>query len=116
MIVGDARWQVMMIMERRMAKDGHQIGTHSWDHSLLTKLKGDGLTSQFIYPRARVYALTGVETNIMRPPYGSTNDAVKAKAAELGISFINWNVDPEDWKSRNADTVYKAIMHNTNCH
>ena len=46
----------------------------------------------------------------MRPPYGSCNDQVKANAGELGIALINWSVDTLDWKYKNADTVYQAVM------
>jgi len=28
----------------------------------------------------------------------------------LGLSLIHWNLDPFDWRSRNADMVYDSIM------
>jgi peptidoglycan/xylan/chitin deacetylase (PgdA/CDA1 family) len=28
----------------------------------------------------------------------------------LGYSIINWTVDTEDWKLRNANSVYNAVM------
>ena len=60
--------------------------------------------------RAKIYSITGVDTIIMRPPYGSYNDEIKRICAENGIVMINWAVDPLDWKTRNADKVYNAIM------
>jgi len=95
---------------QRMAAEGHEIGGHSWNHRQLTKLSAEELTDQLMSTRAKIYSITGVDATTMRPPYGSCNDQVKAKAGELGIALINWSVDTLDWKYKNADTVYKAIM------
>ena len=47
---------------------------------------------------------------LVRPPYGSSNKQVRGLAEELGIFLINWSVDTQDWKLRNADAVYEAVM------
>ncbi len=95
---------------RRMAEEGHEIGGHSWNHRQLTKLDAEELTDQFMNTRAKIYEVTGVDPTTMRPPYGSCNDFVKETAGKLGIALINWSVDTLDWKHKNADTVYQAVM------
>lgn len=95
---------------QRMATEGHELGGHSWNHRQLTKLDAAELTNQMMNTRAKIYEVTGVDTPLLRPPYGSYNNQVKAKAAELGILLVNWSVDTLDWKNKNADAVYKAIM------
>ena len=95
---------------RRMAAEGHEIGGHSWNHRQLTKLGTEELTDQLMSTRSKIYEITGTDATTMRPPYGSCNDQVKAKAGELGIALINWSVDTLDWKYKNADTVYQAVM------
>lgn len=95
---------------RRMAAEGHEIGGHSWNHRQLTKLSTEELTDQLMSTRAKIYEITGTDAATMRPPYGSCNDQVKAKAGELGIALVNWSVDTLDWKYKNADTVYQAVM------
>jgi len=95
---------------RRMAAEGHEIGGHSWNHRQLTKLGREDLTDQIMSTRAKIYEVTGVDPATMRPPYGSYNDLVKEVTAELGITMINWSVDTLDWKHKDADTVYNAIM------
>ena len=95
---------------RRMASDGHEIGGHSWSHRQLTKLSEEELTDQLMNTRAKIYDITGVDARTMRPPYGSCNADVKAKAGELGIALINWSVDTLDWKYKDANIVYKAVM------
>ena len=98
---------------QRMAAAGHELGGHSWNHRQLTKLDVAELKDQIMNTRAKIYEVTGVDTTILRPPYGSYNDQVKATAAELGIVLVNWSVDTLDWKNKNADAVYKAIMSQT---
>ena len=94
----------------RMVLEGHEIGGHSWDHRQLTKLSSEDMTDQIMNTRAKIYSLTGVDTTIIRPPYGSYNDETKRICAENGIVIINWSLDTLDWKTRDADKVYDAIM------
>lgn len=95
---------------RRMAAEGHEIGGHSWNHRQLTKLGAEELTDQLMTPRAKIYSITGLDTATVRPPYGACNDAVKAKAGELGLALVNWTVDTLDWKYKDAELVYRAVM------
>ena len=46
----------------------------------------------------------------MRPVGGGVNSDVKAVAKELGLPIINWNVDTQDWKNRNKQSVHDAIV------
>lgn len=95
---------------KRMAAEGHEIAGHSWDHRQLTKLTTDDLTGQIMNTRAKIFDVTGVDSTMLRPPYGSYNDTVKQVCADLGIIMVNWSVDTLDWKYLDADKVYHAIM------
>ena len=95
---------------RRMTADGHEIGGHSWNHRQLTNLSAEELTDQLMSTRAKIYSITGVDATTARPPYGSCNNQVKETAAKLGIALVNWSVDTLDWKYKDADTVYQAVM------
>lgn len=94
----------------RMAEEGHEIAGHSWNHRQLTTLGEEDLQKQLLNTRAKIYKVTGVDATLMRPPYGSFNDEVKAMCKDHGIALINWSVDTLDWKYRDADTVYKSVM------
>lgn len=58
--------------------------------------------------RSRI--LRGQAPQVLRPVGGGVNSDVKAVAAELGYPIINWSVDTEDWKYRDADHVKKVIV------
>lgn len=95
---------------KRTSDEGHEIGGHSWNHRQLTKLDDTELENQLMNTRAKIFEITGTDTTILRPPYGSCNDTVKAKCAELGIVIVNWSLDTLDWKNKNADAIYNCIM------
>ena len=94
----------------RMVAEGHEIGGHSWDHRQFTKLSSEDMTNEIMNTRAKIYSITGTDSTIIRPPYGSFNDETKSICDENGIVIIIWSLDTLDWKYRDADKVYDAIM------
>lgn len=95
---------------KRIVKEGHEIGNHSWSHRQLTNLTDEEITDQIMMTRAKIYDTVGVDSIIVRPPYGACNDTVKSVGAKVGVSFVNWSVDTLDWKSKNAVAVRNEIM------
>lgn len=95
---------------RRTAQEGHEVAGHSWNHRQLTKLSTEELKDQIMNTRAKIYEVTGVDTTLVRPPYGSYNDQVQSVAGQLGVALVNWSVDTLDWKHKNADKIYNVIM------
>ncbi len=93
----------------RMVEDGHEIGGHSWTHRSFNTLSDEELTKEIMQTRAMIASITGIDTLSVRPPYGAYNDRVKDLGKELGVHFVNWSVDPLDWKTRSADKTYNAI-------
>ncbi len=95
---------------KRITTEGHEIGGHSINHPQLTRLSSEDVAYQLSWTRDKIYEVTGVDSYIVRPPYGEYNDEVKRIAAGLGIVFINWSIDTLDWKYRNGNTVHDRIM------
>lgn len=95
---------------RRMAEEGHDLANHSWSHKDLTKLNTAAITKEIMDGRNKILEISGVETKLVRLPYGSTNKTVRAVAEETESTLVRWSVDPQDWKFRDADTVYNAVM------
>ena len=81
---------------RRMDREGHQIGIHTYDHVKLTDLSKTDFDAQVEKTRA-----------VLRPPYGMLDDSVKAWA---GCPIILWSIDPEDWSDQNADRVVQEVV------
>lgn len=90
---------------RRAYSEGHEIANHTLDHADLAGLGGDGVHDELNAVQAMVYRETGYTMDLMRPPYGSTNDNVASVTRDLGLAQILWSVDTNDWKDRDPVVV-----------
>ena len=96
---------------QRAAAEGHEIGNHSWDHKSFSKGGGAGVAAQVNQANAAIEAAIGKKPTIVRPPYGATNATItKRLNEEFGMKVIMWDVDPLDWKVRNAAHVKEEIV------
>lgn len=95
---------------KRTVSAGHEIGIHTWDHSTLTKLGKEDIRQKIMSVSSLLEDVAGYTPRLMRPPGGGYNDDVKAVCAEEGLLIVRWNVDTEDWKTRDSDATYNAIM------
>jgi len=68
---------------------GHWVGHHSMSHPDLTTLSHNRLIAE----------ITGnVDSNILRPPFGSFNRRVIDAAISVGKSIVYWSLDTNDWR------------------
>ena len=51
--------------------------------------------------------MTGEKTMMVRPPGGFVSSTMRKT---VPVPMIYWSVDTEDWKSRNADSVYNKVV------
>ena len=91
---------------KRVIAEGHQIGNHSWDHPVLTKISLEKAKSQINDTTAALKKASGLDVHIMRPPYGAINETIQAAVDQ---SFILWDVDTLDWKNRNTASIMKEV-------
>lgn len=98
---------------RRIVKEGHVIGNHSYSHANLPKLTADKFQSQIISTESVLQGLIGYAPKLIRPPYGAINEEQVRWIADHHYLIVNWNVDSLDWKSLNSDQVLNNIMQQT---
>lgn len=92
---------------KRMAKQGHELGYHSWDHYNQTKRPDSQIISEYNKANKILKNLTKQEFTVWRTPGGAFNDRV-LKCVPLPHIF--WSSSTQDWRTRNADKVYSAIL------
>ena len=90
----------------RMAAEGHQVGNHSYDHKELDKLSCGEAAEDMRRNNDLLCQLLGEGDYWVRPPYGLCTDR---EAAALSVPLVNWSVDTEDWKSKDADKILDII-------
>lgn len=96
-------------MVKREYEEGHQIANHSWDHANLASLGDASFHAELSKTQNAINGAVGHDVGqlVLRPPGGSYNSNVKARA---NCPLILWSVDPKDWKDRNAATVKSRIV------
>lgn len=93
---------------RRIAREGHAIGNHSWSHPRLGSATTATVAEEIGRTDELLARLTGIRTTLFRPPYGHLGrslhgaDAVPARRGHL---LVMWSVQVDDWATDSALTV-----------
>ena len=94
---------------KRVAKEGHEVASHTWTHSNLTRLSNTQIKNELKRTNSAIKKLTGYDVKMLRAPYGAVNGRVKSVCKSMGMYACNWSVDTLDWKTRNAKKTVKAV-------
>jgi peptidoglycan/xylan/chitin deacetylase (PgdA/CDA1 family) len=98
---------------RRIAREGHAIGNHSWDHEHMIVDTAAGIRSELTRTQNAIEKITGRKTNLMRPPFGARDFAVIDQAHKLGYHVVMWSVPlPRDWEQPGDATIAKRVTEN----
>ncbi len=99
---------------KRMVAEGHEVASHSWSHPLLSKMTDATVHSQLKKTHDAIVEACGVAPKTMRPPYGGFTERQRRWCfGEFGYNVVLWDVDPLDWKVRNAASVERQILSRT---
>ncbi len=82
----------------RAVQMGCEIGNHSNGHKNLTKCSADEIRAEVRKPNAAIKSVTGAEPKLFRVPGG----AFKGIKSQIGMPLIQWSIDTEDWKFKDA--------------
>src|SRR5215467_12367837 len=98
----------------RAAREGHEIGNHSWSHPNFGKMSQENVRSQIQRTDDAIKNATGKRPTLLRPPYGSITDGEKRWIHDqFGYNIILWDVDPLDWKRPGPAVVRNRILKET---
>ena len=92
---------------KRIAENGHELGYHSWDHTLFGQTSAQRIKDEYERFQSLLKDVCGREATVFRAPGGGiTNNALKY----IQLPHIYWSVDTLDWKTRNTEKVKNAIL------
>ena len=94
---------------KRMKELGCELGNHTYDHTELTTLSVDQISSEIARVDEQLVNLTGQGASVVRPPYGSVNDTVKSV---IGTPMILWSIYTLDWKTLDVESTVEEVMNN----
>ncbi|QIV87345.1 polysaccharide deacetylase family protein [Glutamicibacter mishrai] len=92
---------------QRMAAEGHQIGSHTWDHSDITKLSAQQLKQQLDRTDAAIKKATGQSPSVFRPPLGHHD---KAHNQLVPYPLVLWDIHTHDGRLKNSEKIVKVTM------
>ena len=107
---------------QEIAAAGHVLGVHSETHNYRRVYDSvDAYFDDMLWMRKRIYETTGVETNLVRFPGGSSNTVSKfnpgimtvlTQAVEdCGYTYFDWNVDSNDaGGAETAEEVFENVQ------
>jgi len=95
---------------RRMDREGHVIGGHSFSHlfffDLLSTRK---MKKELTLTRSMILQVTGRRTMLFRPPYGVTNPALARAVRSLGLHSIGWTLKSRDTVTDDMDLLLSRL-------
>ena len=95
---------------RRMQAEGHQVGSHTWNHVRLQGVSRETLQREVGRTEETLEALLGGGPYWLRPPYGAVDAADREL---LQVPMIKSSIDPRDWEKLNTAQVKAAVLENS---
>lgn len=94
----------------RMAAEGHEVASHTWDHKILTRITPAQIRDELERTDDAIERITGRRPTLMRPPQGRTNDTVHRICRELGLSEVLWSVTAKDYATTDSALITKRVL------
>jgi peptidoglycan/xylan/chitin deacetylase (PgdA/CDA1 family) len=113
-VVGEAAKRDPKVL-RRMVREGHAVGNHTWDHAHLNLLSRAGMDEELARTEAEIAAATGTRPAIVRPPFGARSFAVLDELRRQGYTCVLWSVPlAAEWEAgTDAGTIARRILERT---
>ena len=89
-------------------KAGHEIGNHSYSHSLFSLRPGRFIEQELRLAQEAIEAHTGARPQWFRAPYGVRWFGLNEAQRRLRLNGVMWTVIGYDWKQK-ADAVVERI-------
>ena len=95
---------------KRKVKLKCELANHTWNHNHY----GSNVSKEDILKATNAIkkASGGYAPTAFRSPGGNTTELIRKECKAEGMPLYYWSLDTQDWKSRNADAVYNAVMKN----
>jgi peptidoglycan/xylan/chitin deacetylase (PgdA/CDA1 family) len=91
-------------LDQDLLAGGEELANHSLHHETKPGRSSMAATSN------RINAATGFRPCLFRPPGGAYDSRVVSDARSLGMTTVNWDVDPVDWSTPGSDAIYQRVV------
>ena len=98
---------------REVADAGHMIVNHTQTHHNLAFMPPSRVTDEMSYATEAIHRATGEVPGMFRAPYGVWTPVVLQRCQAMGMTPLDWSVDPRDWSRPGVTAIIRNIMGNT---
>ncbi|GLW96245.1 polysaccharide deacetylase family protein [Microtetraspora sp. NBRC 16547] len=84
-------------LTKNIAKDGHELGNHTWDHKYLTDLEYKAIYDEVKKTQDIIKKTTGKAPVLFRAPGGLINEGARTIIAKFGMIQIPGTVSTQDY-------------------
>jgi peptidoglycan/xylan/chitin deacetylase (PgdA/CDA1 family) len=100
---------------RAIVADGHTICNHSWDHDEQMAGKSESYIRDEIQRTTDAIeaAAPGTPVRYYRQPGGNWSPQIVEIAKEMGMTSLDWSVDPQDWTVPPVSTIENTVLSQT---
>jgi peptidoglycan/xylan/chitin deacetylase (PgdA/CDA1 family) len=96
-------------LAREVARRGHQLGAHGFDHIHMARLAPAAVRAELEQSEAMFQRAFGTRTYLFRPPYGSRNRALDQMLQQGHYATVMWNVGLADWVAHDPEELRKIF-------
>lgn len=96
---------------RLEVKNGDALGNHTWDHAHLVLERAAHIQREIQQTGDIIVRVTGVHTNLFRPPFGVRDYRVLNIARKMGYQVIMWSLPlPKDWQQPPPEVISRRVL------
>jgi peptidoglycan/xylan/chitin deacetylase (PgdA/CDA1 family) len=98
---------------RRIDQDGHEIGNHTYSHTLGSTVEMPSkLSIELKRADNAIERIIHKKTYLFRPPHGWRNPWMVHTCNELDMSVVLWNIDSKDWANASPQAMQHTVLDN----
>ena len=95
---------------REIARRGHQVAGHTWDHRSLRGLGPGAFAATVDRANDLLGGLSGGPVRCVRPPMGATDGTVTARLRDRSLATALWSHDTNDWRRPGQAAITRAAL------
>nr|WP_307470824.1 polysaccharide deacetylase family protein [Cytobacillus purgationiresistens] len=99
---------------KRIAKEGHEIGNHTYNHIYNASISEKTLSAELDSTNNLIEKVTGYRPVLYRPVGGLYNDSIINTAVKKDYLVImwSWHQDPMDWSNPGSKKIVNHVISN----
>jgi peptidoglycan/xylan/chitin deacetylase (PgdA/CDA1 family) len=96
---------------RRIVREGHALGNHSWDHAHYVGKPALFVQRDLARTDDALARVAHVRPRLMRPPFGQRDFSLMAQAKRDGYTVVMWSDRlPDDWEQPGDATIASRVV------